>query len=721
MLTRLFKTRILTIAFLLFATCLFAQDKLLTLQDLTNYTLYPEYQQALVDMQQLQWMKTPDGYSYVKNNSLFQGTIKGKSDKEFLTLVNLNKAMVKKGLKELKKFPSITWIDEVSFRFVMEDQLLAFDSKKNEVYVVCKSNASADHMDLEMKNFMMAYTRDNNLYIYKDPEGEIAVTSEKDKNIVSGQAVHRNEFGINKGTFWSPKSNYLAFYRMDQTMVSDYPVINYNEREAKDEPIKYPMAGMTSHQVTLGVYDIKTKNTVFLQTGRNMDHYLTSISWSPDEKYVFIGLLNRDQNLLQLNQYDINNGELVKTLFEEKNDKYVEPENPMIFFKTKTDRFLWFSKRDGYKHLYMYDMKGELIDQITKGDFDVLEFLGFDEKEENVFYRAVDENFPLQKQLYAINIASKEVVKLSAAEGVHTGELNDKGKYVMDMYSSPTIPREINIIDGNGILQKNIYKGSNPLASYKTGEVVVNSVKASDGSDLYYRMVKPANFDPAKKYPVVVYVYGGPHSQFIENSWLWDASLWMMYMAQEGYVVFTLDNRGTYNRGLKFEQATFRNLGDVEIADQMKGIEFLKTLPFIDTARIGVHGWSYGGFMTVSLILRQPETFKVAVAGAPVIDWKYYEVMYGERYMDTPESNPEGYKKASLLNYVKNLKGKLLIIHGSSDDTVVLQNTMMFMNECIKNNVFPDYFLYPGQKHSVRGAGRAHLDQLIFNYFKNNL
>jgi len=721
MLTRLIKTRILTFLFLLFTVCLFAQDKLLTIQDFTNHALYPEYQQSMVDMQQLQWMKTMDGYSYVKNNSLFEGTIKGKTDKELLSLANLNKVMLKKGLKELTQFPSFSWLDEVSFRFVSEDQLIAFDTKKNEVYIVCKSNASADHMDLEPKSYAMAYTKGNNLYIYKDPEGEIAVTNEKDKNIICGQAVHRNEFAINKGTFWSPKGNYLAFYRMDQTMVSDYPVINYDEREAKDDPIKYPMAGMTSHQVTLGIYDVKSKNTVFLQTGRNMDHYLTSISWSPDEKYVFIGLLNRDQNDLQLNQYDINSGELEKTLFEEKNSKYVEPENQMYFFKTKTDRFLWFGKRDGYKHLYLYDMKGELIDQVTKGDFDVLEFLGFDEKEENVFYRAVDENFPLQKQLYSININSKEVVKLSAAEGVHSGLLNDKGKYVIDMYSSPTIPREINIIDANGILQKNIYKGVNPLAAYKLGDVVVNSVKASDGSDLYYRMIKPLNFDPTKKYPVVVYVYGGPHSQFIQNSWLWDASLWMMYMAQEGYVVFTLDNRGTSNRGIKFEQAVFRNLGDVEISDQMKGIEYLKSLPYIDSTRIGVHGWSYGGFMTVSLILKQPETFKVAVAGAPVIDWKYYEVMYGERYMDTPESNPEGYKKASLLNYVKNLKGKLLIIQGTSDDTVVLQNTMKFMDECIKNGVFPDYFLYPGQKHGIRGIDRTHLDQLIVNYFKKNL
>jgi dipeptidyl-peptidase 4 len=716
-----FKLRILSFLFIILGTSLFAQDKQLTLKDLTNTSLYPEYQQILVDMQQLQWMKTADEYSYVKNNILYTGTVKGKTDKEFLTLVDLNKEMVKKSLKELKKFPTITWISEVSFRFVFEDQLLAFDTKKNEVFVVCKSNAAAEHTDIEPKNFMMAYTKDNNLYIYKDPEGEVAVTNEKDKNIVCGQAVHRNEFAINKGTFWSPKSNYLAFYRMDQTMVSDYPIINYDEREAKDEPIKYPMAGMTSHQVTLGVYDVNSKSTLFLQTGRNMDHYLTNICWSPDEKYIFISLLNRDQNELQLNQYDIRNGELVKTLFEEKNSKYVEPENPLYFFKTNPDRFLWFSKRDGYKHLYLYNMKGELIEQITKGDFDVIEFLGFDEKEENIFYRAVDENFPMQKQLYSINISTKEVVKISAGEGVHNGLLNDKAKFLMDMYSSPAIPREINIIDANGIVLKNIYRGVNPLAGYKLGEVVVNSVKADDGSDLYYRMIKPANFNPDKKYPVIVYVYGGPHLQLIENSWLWDASLWQMYMAQEGYVVFTIDNHGTPYRGLKFEQAVFRNLGDVEIADQMKGISFLKTLHYVDSTRIGVHGWSYGGFMTVSLILKQPETFKVAVAGAPVIDWKYYEVMYGERYMDTPESNPEGYKKASLLNYVKNLKGKLLIINGTSDDTVVMQNSIEFLNECIKNGIQLDYFVYPGQKHSVRGVGREHLNQMITNYFKNNL
>jgi dipeptidyl-peptidase-4 len=732
--TAIFKPLFLFLVFTFFTSFLFSQnkktppkevpviqDKKLGLKDITNTALYPDFHQLFSEMQQLQWMKIPDAYSYIKGGILYSGTIKGKTDKEIASLIDLNKAMLKKGLKELKRFPGLTWIDEVSFRFVSEDQLLAFDIKKKEVYVVCKANATAEHLDIETKNFSMAFTRDNNLYIYKDPEGEVAVTNEKDPDIICGQEVHRNEFGIDKGTFWSPKSNYLAFYRMDQTMVTDYPLVNYDERVAKNEPIKYPMAGMTSHQVTLGVYDIRTKNTVYLETGRGKDHYLTNISWSPDEKFIFISLLNRDQNKMQLNQYDIRNGELVKTLFEEENSKWVEPENPLYFLKTNPDRFLYFSKRDGYKHLYLYDIRGELIDQITKGDFDVLEFMGFDEKEENIFYRAVDENFPLQKHLYYINIKSKEVVKLSASEGVHTGMLNAGSKYMIDMYSSPTIPREINIIDANGVILKNIYKGTNSLAEYKLGEIVVNSVKADDGSDLYYRMIKPVNFDPDKKYPVIVYVYGGPHLQLIENSWLWDASLWQMYMAQEGYIVFTLDNHGTPNRGLKFEQAVFRNLGDVEIADQMKGISYLKSLRYVDTTRIGVNGWSYGGFMTVSLKLRQPETFKVAIAGAPVIDWKYYEVMYGERYMDTPESNPEGYKKASLLNYVKNLNGKLMIIHGTSDDTVVQQHSIEFLDECIKNGVYPDYFIYPGQKHSVRGIGRTHLDQMITKYFMNNL
>jgi dipeptidyl-peptidase-4 len=266
-----------------------------------------------------------------------------------------------------------------------------------------------------------------------------------------------------------------------------------------------------------------------------------------------------------------------------------------------------------------------------------------------------------------------------------------------------------------------LQKNSNPLKDYKMPAMSIFTIKAKDSTDLYCRLIKPTDFDPAKKYPVIVYVYGGPHDQMITDSWLGGTGMFLHYLATKGYVVFTLDNHGSANRGLAFEQATFRNLGAIELEDQMLGVDYLKKLPFVDTSRIGVHGWSYGGFMTVSLMLKQSNTFKVAVAGGPVIDWKFYEVMYGERYMDTPDENPLGYDNANLLNYAKNLKGKLLIIHGTADPTVVWQNSLSFVRKCIDEGVQLDYFVYPEQEHNMTGKDRVHLNHKIENYFNDYL
>jgi dipeptidyl-peptidase-4 len=283
------------------------------------------------------------------------------------------------------------------------------------------------------------------------------------------------------------------------------------------------------------------------------------------------------------------------------------------------------------------------------------------------------------------------------------------------------VAREYKVVDSKGKMVRVVMENQDPLADYKLGEMSIFTVKADDGSDLYCRMIKPANFEEGKKYPVYYYVYGGPHSQLVTDSWLGAAGIFQNYMAQQGYVVFTMDNRGTSNRGLAFEQATFRDLGTVEVADQMKGVEYLKSLDFVDPDRMGVDGWSYGGFMSISLMLRQPGVFKAACAGGPVIDWKYYEVMYGERYMDTPESNPEGYEHASLLNYVDQLEGELLVIHGTKDPTVVWQNSLSFVQKCVEEGKQLNYFVYPGHGHGVGGKDRLHLSRMIWEFFEENL
>ncbi len=549
-------------------------------------------------------------------------------------------------------------------------------------------------------------------------------------NIVLGESVHRNEFGIDGGLFWSPKESKLAFYRMDQSMVKDYPLVNTKAREAEPKPIKYPMAGMKSHEVTVGVYDVATGKLVYLNTRKDTtvhecEMYLTNIAWSPDEKYVFIAKLNREQNHMWLEQYDAVSGQLVKVLFEETNPRYVEPCEPMIF-TPKGDQFLWFSMRDGYKHLYLYNLDGTLVRQVTKGEFEVEEFIQFDKKGEKIFVYANRENLA-GRDLYSVRLKEGSMNCLTSGKGTHTVVLNETGRCWIDVYSSVDVPAAADYVKGlhkEGMVQSrySLYRAENPLKEYAMPTVTLGTIKAADGkTDLYYRLITPPNMEPGKKYPTLVYVYGGPHSQLVTDSWLAGGNLYFLFLAQQGYVVFTLDNRGTDNRGFEFESCTHRHLGEIEMADQMEGVKFLKSLPYVDQERMGVEGWSFGGFMTITMKLAHPEVFKVGCAGGPVIDWKWYEIMYGERYMDMPQENSEGYEANSLLGKAKNLEGRLLVIQGAEDNTVVPQHSTEFIERCINNYKQVDYFMYPHHEHNVLGRERLHLYQKMFQYYEDHL
>jgi dipeptidyl-peptidase-4 len=695
----------------------FTQTKLLTIEDISgvNRALFPN------TLRNLQWRGASDGFTYIDNNALMTGQANSESRETIVDLATINSMLKGKGSDTLKQFPAITWLSADKFMFNVQQKVFTFEPGNSLLDQVNSYPENAENVDIDPNSLAAAYTLGNNLFIAAGNQ-QIAVTGDQDKGIVNGQTVHRNEFGIFKGTFWSPKGNYLAFYRMDETMVTDYPVVSIEPRPAGVKNTKYPMAGMASHHVTVGVFNPKSKETVYLQTGEPKEQYLTCVTWSPDEKYIFVAVLNRDQNHLKMNQYDALTGAYLKTLFEEMDNEYVEPEHPLYFLNSKPDRFIWFSERDGYNHLYLYSIDGTLISQITSGKWVVSELLGTDPADSQVFYISNEEN-PIQQHIYVKDLNSGVTRKLSKLAGSHYGILNKKGDCVIDSWSSlsENVARGYEIINNKGKVLQVMPGDQNPLNEYKTGETSVFTIKNRNGDDLYCRMIKPVDFNPASKYPVFLYVYGGPHSQLVTDSWLGGAGLFLNYMAQQGYVVFTLDNRGTENRGIEFEQAVFRNLGELECEDQMAGIDYLKSLDFIDPSRIGVNGWSYGGFMTLSLMLRYPDVFRMGVCGGPVTDWKYYEVMYGERYMDTPESNPEGYKAASLLDRAGNLKGKLLVIHGTEDPTVVWQQSLDFVDKCIKAGVQLDYFVYPGHGHGVGGKDRLHLNQKMIRYFKDNL
>lgn len=612
-----------------------------------------------------------------------------------------------------------------------------------------------------------AYLKGSNLYVRTFDVTSNALTKEKkshdfqlskdgNREIVYGQSVHRDEFGISKGTFWSPNGELLAFYRMDQSMVTDYPQVDipeigFNHPEtqsciATPAPDKYPMTGETSHKVTVGVFDCMTGKTIYLKAGDPTDRYFTNIAWSPDSKTIYMFELNRDQNDCRLTAYNAETGEKTGELYRETDEKYVEPCHPIQFLPWDSSSFIMQSRKDGYNHLYLCEVKNEerktknsnakfssekqensslstlhsslTIRQLTSGKWEVMEVLGFNSKRKSIII-ASNEKSPIQRNIFAVDTKNgKRTLVDDCGKGWHNATLSENGQYVFDNYSTPTVPRKIALVNTENGKRTAYFTAENPWKGYNVPEYSCGSIKAADGeTDLYWRMVKPVNFNPNKKYPTIIYVYGGPHAHNVDARWNYSSRGWETYMAEKGYLLFILDNRGSENRGKAFEQATFRQLGQIEMQDQMKGVEYLKTLPYVDADKIGVHGWSFGGFMTISLMTNHPDVFKVGVAGGPVIDWHWYEVMYGERYMDTPQTNPEGYKKTSLLYQAKNLKGKLQIIQGLNDVTVVPQHCLTFLKACIAAGTQPDFFVYPGEPHNMRGHQSTHLHERISNYF----
>ncbi len=563
--------------------------------------------------------------------------------------------------------------------------------------------------------------RDNNLFVVYSDAREVKVTNDGSREIVYGQAVHRNEFGINKGTFWSNDGQLLAFYRMDQSMVTDYPQVNTFERVATYEPDKYPMIGMNSHKVTIGIFDLNTETTTYLNLGDVTDRYFSNITWSPDNRLLYLYELNRDQNHASLDVYDVATGNKVKTLYTESSDKYVEPLHPITFLPWDASKFIYWSWKDGFTHLYLMDVNGKELGQITSGQWVVTELIGFC-KSTNSLIITSKEAHNLQNNIYSITLKTKKRKLLDNGKGVHRASLSEDGLYLIDTWSEPDVPRKCAVTSTKTGKRIMLGTAEDPWEGYYHPIFESGTIKAADGNtDLYWRMVKPADFDTTKKYPTVIYVYGGPHAHNVEASWHWGSRSWETYMAEKGYIVYILDNRGSENRGRDFEQATFRRLGQEEMKDQMCGVNYLKSLPYVDADRLGVHGWSFGGFMTISLMTNYPDVFKVGVAGGPVIDWKWYEIMYGERYMDTPQSNPDGYKQTSLLCKAKNLKGKLQIIIGMNDPTVVPQHALMFLNACAEAGTQPDFFAYPGEGHNMKGHRSVHLHERITQYFEDYL
>ncbi|HBF18621.1 MAG TPA: S9 family peptidase [Cryomorphaceae bacterium] len=714
----------LVLLFSLLSFLAVAQKKKLSIQQ----AVYGQYSSLAPDrLQQLQWIPSGNQFTYITEKDgetllvMANAEDPGQST-EVISLARLNKKLQEAGGPECRRFPAIEWQSPTLFRFEDNQNLYAYDLPQKTLTKTdsLELPTEASNRDKAPQTGYIAFTKNNNLYLLKGDE-VITVAENENKGMVSGQTVSRSEFGIYKGTFWSPDGSKLAYYVKDESEVTDYPIIDWTVQPATVEYIKYPMAGTEkTEKVSLYVYDVNSGKSVKMQTGEPHTQYLTNIAWSPASDKIYIAHLNRDQNHMDLKRYDAGSGELEKKLFEEKSDRYVEPLVPVHFVKGHDDQFIWESNRSGFNHLYLYNADGKLLKQLTKGDWQVVDFMGFDENGNYAFYTSTQIS-PLNRDLYRVSLKGKKPERLTEGFGTHSPAVNEAGTYFLDNFSSTQTTWQSKVVGIGNSIDHTLIDSEDPLKDYDLGEMRLFTIKDKDGGDLYCRMFLPTDFDSTDTYPVVIYLYGGPHAQMIRNDWTGGANLWFQYMAEQGFIVWTLDNRGSGNRGQAWEQNTFRQLGTVEMEDQLQGVNFLKSKSYVDTSRMGIHGWSFGGFMTISMMTRNPGIFKAGVAGGPVIDWSYYEVMYTERYMDTPDQNPEGYKNSNLLNYIDNLDGKLLLIHGTSDDVVVWQHTQLYLKKAVEQGKQLDYFVYPMHQHNVRGKDRIHLMQKVTDYFIENL
>lgn len=689
---------------------LFAQKEL-TLEDavMNQYRgYYPEHVFGF------NWLPESSDYAYL-DGYVNMVIVSGKGKTERISIKEVSKVTG----EDIMWFSGLQWKDASSFYIADNNKYFLYNYKTGEGKKTLEFDALAENGELEIVTGAVAYTIDNNLYIAAPSGKQIPVTANEDKNIVSGQAIARSEFGITDGIFWSPKGNFLAFYQKDETNVAEYPMLDITKTPGETSFIKYPMTGQKSEHGRVGVYNMTTGKTIYIEPKGAKEDYLTNLSWTPDEKHVLIAEVNRGQNHMQLQMYNAESGAFVKTILEEKHDKWVEPEHPAFFFNQSADEFVWMSEKDGFMNLYLCSVEKGFVRQLTHNTWEALGILGANAKGTEVYFEGTGES-PLEMRAFAVQVSSGKQTELTPGEGTHSVTVSYDGAHIFDQYSSTTIPNIARILNRKGKTVKTLVEAENKMKDLVLGQAEISTLKAKDGTELYTRLIKPSDFDPNKKYPVLVYVYGGPHAQLITNSWFGGASLWMYWMAEQGYLVYTLDNRGSAHRGFAFENVIHRQLGTIEIEDQLTGVAYLKSLPFVDGDRMAVHGWSFGGFMTSSLMLREPGVFTTGVAGGPVTDWKYYEVMYGERYMDRPDENEAGYEAASLLNKTENLEGKLLLIHGSIDDVVVMQHSHSLIKSFIDKGKQVDFFVYPMHEHNVRGKDRVHLMQKVLTYILEN-
>ncbi|MEE4311612.1 MAG: S9 family peptidase [candidate division KSB1 bacterium] len=568
----------------------------------------------------------------------------------------------------------------------------------------------------------IAYIKRRDLHVLDVASGaETQLTREGAELIRIGSAdwVYEEEFGLRAGFHWSPNSSHIAYYKMDESNTPEFPLVDYIPRHNEVEVIRYPKAGDPNAVVNIGVVPAAGGKTVWMDIGGEIDIYIPRIKWHPDNKSLWIYRMNRRQNELDLLKADIVSGKSDIILKELNDNGWLNVKDDLTFLE-KRKRFIWSSERSGWNHLYLYQLDGTLERRLTSGEWDVTGLIDVDRNEKHVYFTATEKN-RFERHLYSVDVKGKKLRRITAEAGTHRIVMHPDADRYLDHFSNTMTPERISLHSIDGEMKAMIEP--NEIAALKDYELSIPEIvtfETDEGVPLNASILKPMDFDPGKKYPVLFHVYGGPGSQSVRNSWGRTTFLWSQMLAQKGYIVFRLDNRGTGYQGRAYRELAYRRLGQLEVEDMVNGVTYLSRMPWVDTDRIGIWGWSYGGYTTIMCMLNAADYFKVGMAVAPVTDWRNYDSIYTERYMDTPANNPDGYEKGSALNIAHKLKGKLLLVHGINDDNVHMSNTIQLAARFQELNIPFDMMVYPRQDHSIRKR-RAHLFGKMTAYLLENL
>jgi dipeptidyl-peptidase 4 len=573
----------------------------------------------------------------------------------------------------------------------------------------------------------IAFVRDNNLF-YKDLETgeEVQVTSDGENNkIKNGWAdwVYEEEFSKANYFGWNADGKCLAYMRFDETNVKEYSMDMYNGNLYPEKvTFKYPKAGEDNSIVSVHIYDVTSKKTVMADIGTEKDIYIPRIMWTADPKVLSIQRMNRLQNKLELMFANSANGS-TKVVLTEEAKTYVDITDHLTFLSNNKG-FIWSSERDDYYHLYYYDISGKLVNQITKGNWDIIDLKGYDEKSNTLYYVSTERG-AINRDLYSIKLNGEGKKLLSGAEGTTDADFTNGLKYYVSSHSNANTPPVYELHTADGKLVKVLEDNKDlkqKMKSYDLSQKTFFTFKTSEGIELNGWMMKPQHFDANKKYPVYMFAYNGPGSNECNNAWETYDFWWHSLLNQEGYMVVCVDGRGTYGRGRQFKHCTYLQMGKLETVDQIETAKYLGTLPYVDKSRIGFQGWSYGGYMASLLISKGADYFKAAIAVAPVTNWKYYDNIYTERFLRKPADNKSGYEDNSPVNFVKQIKGKFLLVHGSADDNVHYQNSMEMAKALVMHNIPFDFMTYPNKNHGIFGGfTRLHLYNKMLNFVKQNL